>query len=74
MVDKMWFDFHNFSKNGYNIFEIRLLILNFVKRRYHAIYSRFPLEVLQHKQYSKEGDVYMLAMAIYEFYMGLQIN
>lgn len=34
----------------------------------------FPLEVLQHKQYSKEGDVYMLAMAIYEFYMGLQIN
>jgi hypothetical protein len=29
---------------------------------------------LQHGQYSKEGDIYMLAMAIYEFYMGLEIN
>ncbi|XP_062611363.1 uncharacterized protein LOC134273196 [Saccostrea cucullata] len=34
----------------------------------------YPLETLQHGQYSKEGDIYMLGMTIYEFYMGLEIN
>jgi hypothetical protein len=30
--------------------------------------------VLQNGQYSKEGDVYMVAMVIYEFYMALEIH
>lgn len=38
------------------------------------LFCRSPLEVLQYGQYSREGDVYMLAMAIYEYYMGLEIN
>jgi hypothetical protein len=37
-------------------------------------YYRLPLEVLQNGQYSKEGDVYMVAMVIYEFYMALEIH
>jgi hypothetical protein len=38
------------------------------------IYFRYPLETLQHGQYSREGDIHMLAMAINEFYMGLEVN
>ena len=33
-----------------------------------------PIETLQYGQFSKEGDIYMLAMTIYEFFMGLEIN
>lgn len=40
----------------------------------HILFYRLPLEILRHGEYTKEGDVYMLAMAIYEFYMGLEIN
>ena len=30
--------------------------------------------MLQNGQYSKEGDVYMVAMVIYEFYIALEIH
>ncbi|CAG2248284.1 unnamed protein product [Mytilus edulis] len=33
-----------------------------------------PIEVLQNGQYSKEGDIYMLAMVIYELYMALDVH
>ncbi|XP_071174999.1 mast/stem cell growth factor receptor kita-like [Mytilus edulis] len=33
-----------------------------------------PIEVLQNGQYSKEGDIYMFAMVIYELYMALDVH
>ncbi|XP_063441987.1 uncharacterized protein LOC134722309 [Mytilus trossulus] len=33
-----------------------------------------PIEVIQNGQYSKEGDIYMLAMVIYELYMALDVH
>ncbi|CAC5409130.1 ABL1 [Mytilus coruscus] len=33
-----------------------------------------PIEVLQNGQYSKEGDIYMFAMVVYELYMALDVH
>lgn len=37
------------------------------------VISRLPIEVIQHGLYSKESDIYMLGMTIWEIYTALDL-